>query len=78
MEKTEILNSLNSVDSNDWVLEDSVYLNDLDTTAHKYEHCDGYFYSDNHNDYWIADPNDFEIDEDENITMPNAVWLKNK
>lgn len=76
--KTEILEALASIPAEDWVREDIVYLNDLDSDAVKYEHCEGYYYSDNHNQYWIADPNDFEVDDDGYISMPNAVWLKNK
>jgi hypothetical protein len=84
MEKTltnsvEILEALNSVDSNDWEVEDQVYLNDLDTNAVKYTHVDGYFYSDNTNNYWTADPYDFDTDEEtEAITMNNTVWLSQR
>ena len=75
---TEILENLYSVPAEDWKREDEVYLNGLDTTAVKYSHCEGYFYSDNFNSYWIADAYDFETDEDGNITMPNAVWLSQR
>jgi len=75
---TEILDALYSVSMEDWKVEDTVYLNDLDTDAIKYHHVEGYFYSDNFNEYWIADPNDFETDDEGYTSMPNAIWLRQR
>ena len=72
MTKEEILSSLNSVDYMEWEVVDSIYLNNLDTTAHNYSHVDGYFYSDSFNKFWVLDPHDF----DSNGDLINPVWLK--
>ena len=74
MTKAEILESLASVDTNEWEVVDSIYLNDLDTTAYNYAHVDGYFYSDNFNKFWISDPHDF----DSNGDLINPIWLGSK
>lgn len=74
----EILKALNSVDVNDFEVEDSVYLNDYDATAIKYTHCDGYFFDDNFSNKWTFDPYDFDTDEEGRITMNSDIWLKSK
>ncbi len=73
--KNEILEALSEMEELE--IEDEVPYENLNISMTKYKGIDGYFYDDNYNQYWINDPYDFEIDEEGNTSLPNAIWLKN-
>lgn len=77
LKANEILEALGSIEDNERVVIEC--LGEIEgnfESCISYEHVNGYFCTDAYNEYWVEDINGFAMDDEGNVSYPDAILLK--